>query len=96
MRQVGPPIESSLLQAVTAQQQAARVRDRDRARAESPRRPAEDEVDLRIAGVEDGGIAARRLPPNNSEESAQERRDPRRKPPRPGDGNDQPHVDVTA
>jgi len=93
---IGPGLAAlSALQAAQAQQSASRARDAEKAREERPRR-AEDEVDLRVAGVE-GDDAVRAVPDEASEESATERRgrDPRAGR-RADDEDERPRVDLVA
>lgn len=95
MSVIGSPLETSIVQAVQAQQTASKARDRQRAIGESARRFA-DIIDLRVAGVETAE-AVRPLPQNGSEQADQESHGPSL---RAGDrdpGTDaRPGVDVRA
>jgi hypothetical protein len=95
MSSIGSPIDTSLLQAAQAQQQAAKARDREKAATESGRR-FQDLVELRVAGMETAE-AVRRLPQNDSEqaETEQESKSQPRGYERP-DEEDRPHIDVQA
>jgi hypothetical protein len=95
MSSIGSPIDTSLLQAAQAQQQAAKSRDREKAAAESARR-FQDLVDLRVAGVETAE-AVRRVPQNESEQAETEQESKSR--PQSyerGEGDDRRHIDVQA
>jgi hypothetical protein len=95
MSSIGSPIDTSLLQAAQAQQQAAKARDREKAATESGRR-FQDLVDLRVAGMETAA-AVRRLPQNDSEQAETEQESKNRaRPQAPADDEDHPHVDVQA
>jgi hypothetical protein len=95
MSSIGSPIDTSLLQAAQAQQQAAKARDREKAATESARR-FQDLVELRVAGMETAE-AVRRLPQNESEqaETEQESKSRLQGYERP-EGEEQTHVDVQA
>lgn len=95
MSSIGSPIDTSLLQAAQAQQQAAKARDREKAATESGRR-FQDLVDLRVAGMETAE-AVRRLPQNDSEQAETEQESKNRaRPQMPADDEDHPHIDVQA
>lgn len=64
------PVESSLIQAAQAQQVAGKARDRERAALERQRR-LQDQLDLRVAGVEAADVV-KRLPGNGSEQADEE------------------------
>lgn len=73
MSSIGPgPAALSALQAAQAQRTASAARDAEKTR-EQRRIRGEDEVDLRVVGVEDDD-AVRDIPDGNSEESATERK----------------------
>ncbi|MCA9296051.1 MAG: hypothetical protein KC983_06025 [Phycisphaerales bacterium] len=92
MSVIGSPIETSLLQAAQAQQTAATRKDRERAKSESTRR-REDQVDLRVAGLE-SDAAVKALPHNDSEE-AHEEHEANSDLSKPKD-EDRPRIDVVA
>ena len=95
MSSIGSPIDTSLLQAAQAQQQAAKARDREKAITESGRR-FQDLVDLRVAGLETAE-ALRRLPQNDSEQAETEQESKNRAPLQmPADDEERPHIDVQA
>ena len=71
MSVVGSSLETSALQAITAQQVASKARDREKTESASGRR-FQDLVDLRVMGVESDD-AVRGLPGNDSEQGDQER-----------------------
>ena len=66
----GSPIERSVMQAAQAQQAAARLRDKQRAAQDDPKR-FEDLVELSVAGVE-SDEAVRQIPQNDSEQADDE------------------------
>jgi len=68
----GSPIDTSLLQAAQAQQQASKAKDRERAVSDTARR-FRDRVELRVAGVE-APDAVRDVPENDSEQADSEQR----------------------
>jgi hypothetical protein len=70
MSVIGSPLETSVLQAIQAQQVASKARDREKAESSSGRR-FEDLVELRVAGVQTAE-AIRRLPQNDSEQARSE------------------------
>ena len=93
----GSPIERAVVQAAQAQQAAARLRDRQRAAQDDPKR-FEDLVELSIAGVE-SAEAVRHIPQNDSEQAddehaAQRRLASQKKPKRDDDAA--PKLDVKA
>jgi len=89
------PLETSILQASSAQQVASKAKDKERAATEQARRQ-QDLVDLSVAGVETSE-AVRKLPRNDSEQAEAERdRDGDRGTAPPPDDGESPHVDVTA
>ena len=90
---IGSPIETSVLQAAQAQQTASKARDRERAASDRSRR-LEDQVELRVSGVEDDA-AVRRLPANESELAEDEHRATNIPTPY-DDDQEQPRVDLTA
>jgi len=95
MSSIGSPIDTSLLQAAQAQQQAAKARDREKAATESGRR-FQDLVELRVAGMETAE-AVRRLPQNDSEQAETEQESKSR--PQGyerSEEEDRPHIDVQA
>jgi hypothetical protein len=96
MSSIGSPIDTSLLQAAQAQQQAAKARDREKAATESARR-FQDLVELRVAGMETAE-AVRRLPQNESEQAETEQESKSRlQGYEHAEGDkDRPHVDVQA
>jgi len=95
MSSIGSPIDTSLLQAAQAQQQAAKARDREKAATESGRR-FQDLVELRVAGMETAE-AVRRLPQNDSEQAETEQ-ESKSQPQgyERGEEEDRPHIDVQA
>ena len=95
MSSIGSPIDTSLLQAAQAQQQAAKARDREKAATESGRR-FQDLVDLRVAGMETAE-AVRRLPQNDSEQAETEQ-ESKSQPQgyERAEEEDRPHIDVQA
>jgi hypothetical protein len=93
MSVIGSPIETSLLQTAQAQQTAATRKDRERAQSESTRR-REDQLDLRVAGLE-SDAAVKALPHNDSEE-AHEEHESKSDPRTPRDDEDRPRIDVVA
>ncbi|MGI9014062.1 MAG: hypothetical protein ACR2GY_07420 [Phycisphaerales bacterium] len=97
MSTIGSNIETSLIQTAAAQQQAAKARDKERARRNESAREA-DSVELRVAGVEDAE-AIRALPENDSEQAESEHRHELHDQPRKRNDNDAdeapPHIDVT-
>ncbi|MDY7107691.1 MAG: hypothetical protein SYC29_03550 [Planctomycetota bacterium] len=95
MSSIGSPIDTSLLQAAQAQQQAAKGRDREKAATESARR-FQDLVDLRVAGMETAE-AVRRLPQNESEQAETEQESKNRlQGYERGEGEGRPRIDVQA
>lgn len=97
MSSIGSPIDTSLLQAAQAQQQASKARDKERAATESGRR-FQDMVELRVAGVE-SDKAVRKLPQNESEQAETEQESksrPQKRPPRDDDEEQRPRIDVQA
>ena len=95
MSSIGSPIDTSLLQAAQAQQQAAKARDREKAATESGRR-FQDLVELRVAGMETAE-AVRRLPQNDSEQAETEQ-ESKSQPQgyERSEEEDRPHIDVQA
>ncbi|HWB20026.1 MAG TPA: hypothetical protein VG711_06990 [Phycisphaerales bacterium] len=89
---IGSPIETSVVLALQAQQQAAKNRDRDKAAASDSARRFNDLVELRVAGVEDER-AIRALPQNDSQQSQTEHESHENPAPPP---EDQPHIDLKA
>jgi hypothetical protein len=95
MSSIGSPIDTSLVQAAQAQQTASKAKDKERATNERTRRYA-DQLELRIAGLE-SAEALRQLPENESEQANDEREAKGHRHRREGEnGEDRPHVDVTA
>jgi hypothetical protein len=89
MSTVGSSLEASMVQAAQAQQVASKARDRERAASERGRR-LQDQVELRVAGVESAD-AIRKLPQNDSEQAEAEQRSGQ-----PYDDRGGFHVDVQA
>ncbi len=94
MSTIGSKLETALVQAAGASQQASRARDRERAKTESAQR-TQDQVDLRIAGLE-SDQAVRKLPQNTSEHADSERKKPEIPPRRKDDAKKKPRIDLTA
>jgi len=98
MSLIGNPIHTALVQTAQAQQQASKARDKEqRAQTDSARR-FRDQVDLRVAEVEDAS-ALRGLPGNESEQAEDEhRRQATEHPARNQDSDDdeRPAIDLTA
>ena len=96
MSSIGSPLDTSLLQAAQAQQQASKARDKERAATESGRR-FQDMVELRVAGVE-SDEAVRKLPQNDSEQAETEQESKSRPQQRRGrdDEEERPRIDVQA
>jgi hypothetical protein len=84
MSSIGSPLEASLIQAAQAQQVASKARDREKASTERGRR-LQDQVELRVAGVESTD-AIRKLPSNDSEQADAEERS----------GEGRPRIDLQA
>ena len=95
MSSIGSPIDTSLLQAAQAQQQAAKARDREKAATESGRR-FQELGELRVAGMETAE-AVRRLPQNDSEQAETEQ-ESKSQPQgyERSEEEDRPHIDVQA
>lgn len=72
MSSIGPPSQTSLVQAAQAQQTAARQRDAERAKTDSTHE-RRDRVDWRVTDAQ-AADAVRRLPRNQSEEAESEHR----------------------
>lgn len=70
MSTIGSPIQTSLVQAAQAQQNASKAKDRERAVTEQVRRH-QDRVELRVAETESAD-AIRKLPSNDSEQAEDE------------------------
>lgn len=94
MSVIGSPIETSALQAAQAQQTAAKARDKERAASERARR-WQDQVDLRVAGVE-SAEAVRPLPQNDSEQAEEEHHAEVRRQRQDDETDGTPHIDVRA
>ena len=99
MSTIGPSSQAAIsaLGGVQAQHSASKARDKDKADATSRRPARDDQVELRVAGLETDA-AVRALPQNTSEQEREEREgrnQPQRKPQasKPGDA---PHVDFKA
>ena len=95
MSSIDAPLNTSLLQAAQAQQQASKARDKEKAATESARR-FQDMVELRVAGMETAE-AVRRLPQNESEQAETEQEStsqPQQQ--TPGEDEERPHIDVQA
>jgi hypothetical protein len=97
---IGSNLETSLLQATNAQQQAAKQRDRDRAGQTESARSIRDLVDLRVATA-DSAQAVRRVPGENSEQAEEEdrrrsKRESRAAGRRDRDHDGKPRIDLTA
>lgn len=98
MSTIGSNLETSLLQAANAQQQAAKQRDRDRAGQTDSARSIRDLVDLRVATA-DSAQAIRRVPGENSEQAEEEDRRRSNRDGRAGSRSDRdgkPRIDLTA
>ncbi len=95
MSVVGSPVETSLLQAAQAQQVASKSRDREKAASDTARR-FEDQVDLKVAGVESAD-AVRKVPQNDSEQAQAARRSgPGQTASSGAPDDDRPRLDVQA